>query len=145
MIGIDTSFIIDLCWTESPRHSKAVELFRNIVGKSSEKILIGYDVITEFLHVITDQKRFGNSVSMKDAINIIDELSEMENIQIVYPDEKSLGRMIVWMSCFNLGRKRIHDTSLAACYTNAGAGTFITANPKDFEIFDVFHLIDYSV
>lgn len=144
MIGIDTTFLIDLYWTDSPRHKNAVALFEKI-SASDEKFLLYYNCFNEFIHVITDAKRFENAFSMKDALEIVDLWSNLEEVTIVYPDDMSFGRAKTWISIYNLGRNRLNDTNMAACYAQNGASKIITANPKDFEIFEVFDVVDYKV
>lgn len=41
------------------------------------------------------------------------------------------------------GRNRINDTQMAFCYLTNGVFSIITANPKDFEIFESFEINDY--
>ncbi len=40
-------------------------------------------------------------------------------------------------------RNRINDTQMASCYLTNGVFSIITANPKDFEIFESFEINDY--
>ena len=46
---------------------------------------------------------------------------------------------------YKLGRKRILNTHMAAAYAEAGVSELWTANPKDFEIFETFDLVDYTI
>ena len=48
------------------------------------------------------------------------------------------------MSLHNLGRNRINDTQMAASYVTQGISKIITANPKDFELFECFEVEDYK-
>ncbi len=45
---------------------------------------------------------------------------------------------------FNLGHNRINDTQMAACYLAQGVSKIVTANPKDFEIFECFEVENYK-
>ncbi|HMJ89218.1 MAG TPA: hypothetical protein VK530_05355 [Candidatus Acidoferrum sp.] len=45
------------------------------------------------------------------------------------------------MNRFQLGRKRILDTQLAAILHTAGVHRLFTSNPRDFEVFGVFELL----
>ena len=53
--------------------------------------------------------------------------------------------MLRWMRQFNLGRKRILDTHLAAILHTAGARRLLTSNAKDFTVFNVFEIIAPSI
>ena len=54
---------------------------------------------------------------------------------------ESLRQALRWMRQFNLGRKRILDTQLAAIFHTAGVNRLLTSNPADFEVFGVFKII----
>ncbi len=143
MTGIDTTFLIDLEVMESPRHAAAVELF-NQWRKENNSILVIYStVFNEFLHVITDQKRFTNPVPMEQAIEKCWYWIDHARVKVVYADDDSLRRQLLWMSMHKLGRKRISDTTMAAAYAQAGVSKIITANPADFEILNTFEVVSY--
>lgn len=143
MIGLDSTFLIDLYWKDSPRHLKALDLF-NKISESDEEIQIYYNCFNEFVHVITDSRRFEDAFSMKEAMDIVDLWCNLEKVTVIYPDDMSFGRAKIWISMFNLGKNRLNATNMAACYAQNGASKIITANSKDFEIFEVFKLVDYK-
>ncbi len=147
MISLDTTFLIDLYWTDSPRHNKAVSFYKSLYEKKEfceEEIIIYYNCFNEFIHVITDAKRFSNAFSMDTALEIVDTWCNLERISIVYPFEKSFSMAKAWLSIYKLGRNRLNDTNMAACYAQCGASKIVTANPADFKIFQVLDTIDYS-
>jgi hypothetical protein len=45
-----------------------------------------------------------------------------------------------WMREFELSRKRLQDTMLAACYFRAGVRRIATTNWRDFSCYGVFDL-----
>ena len=92
MICLDSCFLIDLYWTDSPRHEGALDFFETKIKPSKEKILVFYNVFNEFIHVITDSKRFENALSVKQAIEIVDNWCDIENIVVVYPNDDSFVR-----------------------------------------------------
>lgn len=143
MVAIDTTFLIDFYWQESPRHQIVVEMLRNWIS-SNTKIYVYYYCFNEFAHVISNPKRFETPYSIKEALQIADTWREMNNVQILFPNENSFGRTIAWMSLYGLGLNRLNDTSMASCYANEGITELITANGKDFEIFNVFKIVDYN-
>lgn len=142
MVAIDTTFLVDLYWQESPRHNNVVQLMEKWLSENT-KIHIYYYCFNEFVHVISDSRRFENCYSVEEAIAIIDIWREMSNIKILYPEEDSFVRTLSWMSVYKLGRNRLNDTAMASCYANAGISKIVTANPKDFEVFKVFSVVDY--
>ena len=143
MIGIDTCFLIDLYWEDSPRNKNARVLFSKIANNESVKVAVYYNCFNEFLHVITDSKRFENPLSVSEAISVIDYWCDIDRVTVLYPDDTSFKRTLAWMNRYQLGRNRVNETQMASCYLTSGVSTIITANPKDFEIFESFEINDY--
>ena len=143
MIGIDTCFLIDLYWENSPRNKNARELFSKIANNESVKLAVYYNCFNEFLQVITDSKRFENPLSVSEAISVIDYWCDIDRVTVLYPDDTSFKRTLAWMNRYQLGRNRVNDTQMASCYLTSGVSSIITANPKDFEIFESFEINDY--
>lgn len=150
MISLDTTFLIDLYWLDSPRHNAAVKLFEELSDETgiyqdsqNQDILVYYNCFNEFVHVITDTRRFENAMTMTRALEICEQWRDLERITIVFPDETSYGRALTWLSIYNLGRNRLNDTNMISCYVTAGASKIITANPKDFEIIQEIECIKY--
>ena len=68
MIGIDTTFLIQLEIRESESHAAALEVLRDrILGRDREAAL-ARQVLTEFLHIATDPRRFESPLSMDQAV-----------------------------------------------------------------------------
>lgn len=143
MTGIDTTFLIDLEILESPRHKRAVRIFNEWRAEKNSQLVIFSHVFNEFLHVITDERRFVHPVPMEKAIERCWFWIDQERVKVVYSDDDSLKRELLWMSMHSLGRKRINDTAMAAAYAQAGVSKIITANPADFEVLDTFEIITY--
>lgn len=144
MIGIDTTFLIDLEIEDSPRHEGAVKLFEKWRNEKNSVLVIFYQSFLEFQHVITDSKRFVSPLTIQQSIERTWFWIDQERIKVIYPDETSFKRVLLWSNMYKLGRKRIQDTHLAAAFAEAGVTEIWTANPSDFEIFEAFDLINYS-
>ena len=82
MIGLDTSFLIDLYWQDSPRNQNANVLYTKLANDENEKIAIYYNCFNEFLHVITDSKRFENPFSVKEAISVVDSWCDIDRLSV---------------------------------------------------------------
>ena len=143
MVGIDTTFLIDLEILDSPRHNGAVKLFEKWLNEKHSVLVIFNQSFLEFQHIITDGKRFSEPFSMMQAIELSWYWLENERIKVIYPTDSSFKRAQLWMNMHRLGRNRIHDTHLAAAFAEAGVTQIYTANPSDFEIFEAFDLVDY--
>lgn len=143
MIGIDTCFLVDLTMSGSPRHDGALKLF-NEWKNTNKRMCIFYNVFLEFQHIVTDAKRFEHPMTMEQALEQVWFWTEQERVKVLYPDHKSFGRAQLWISQHKLGRKRLTDTHMASCYAENGVDELWTANPKDFEVFQMFDLPFYA-
>ena len=143
MIGIDTTFLIDLEITDSPRHKVALKLFKKWLAEKHSVLAIYNQSFLEFQHVVTDSKRFTSPLTMDQAIERSWFWINQERVKIIYPTENSLKRALLWGSIYKLGRKRIQDTHMAAAFAEAGVSELWTANPADFEVLEVFDLVNY--
>lgn len=139
MTAIDTNFLIDLDNIDSPRHEKVLALF-NQWRAGNDKLYIYSHVFLEYQHVISDAKRFTNPLSMEQARQRVLFWKNQKRIEVIYETSQSFDLAQSWMSKYNLGRKRIAETHMAAAYFCNGITTLLTANPKDFEIFNIFNL-----
>ena len=143
MIGVDTTWLVDLEVPDSPRHAGAVQLFEQWEKKHSS-LVIFYLSFLEFQHLITDNRRFNKPLTMEQALERSWYWIDHDRIKIIYPTETAFKRAQLWMEMYRLGRKRIYDTQLAAAFAEAGVTEIYTANPSDFEIFEAFDLVDYQ-
>lgn len=142
MIGVDTTWLVDLEVPDSPRHEGAVKLFNKWKQKHSS-LVIFYLSFLEFQHLVTDNRRFNKPLTMEQALDRSWYWIDHDRIKVVYPTETAFKRAQLWMAMYRLGRKRIYDTQLAVAFAEEGVAEIYTANPSDFEIFDAFDLIDY--
>ena len=143
MTGVDTTWLIDLEITDSPRHEGALQLFEKWRSQKNSMLAIYYQSFLEFQHVVTDSKRFNSPLTMEQALERCWFWIDQERIKIIYPGETSLKRSQLWMSMYKLGRKRIQDTHMAAVFLESCVTQIFTANPADFEIFEAFDLVNY--
>mgnify|MGYP002621069857 CR=1 FL=1 len=144
MIGVDTTFLIDLEIVDSPRHEGAMRLFNDWLKEKHSTLTIFNQTFLEFQHVITDPRRFNFPLSMEQAVERSWFWAEQERVNVVFPTEDSLRRAFLWTNMYKLGRNRIQDTHLAASFAESGVSELWTANPSDFEIFDTFELVNYA-
>ena len=143
MTGVDTTWLIDLEITDSPRHEGALQLFEKWRSQKNSMLAIYYQSFLEFQHVVTDSKRFNSPLTMEQALERCWFWIDQERIKIIYPGETSLKRSQLWMSMYKLGRKHIQDTHMVAAFLESCVTQIFTANPADFEIFEAFDLVNY--
>jgi predicted nucleic acid-binding protein len=140
MTGLDTTVLVQLADVGHGDHGRA-EAFFQAEAAAGNNLLLTPQVIAEFLHLITDTRRFERAVSMVAALDWVDDFLTNPSVELLMPTDESLLLANQWMRKFQLGRKRVLDTQLAATVYTAGARRLLTSNPDDFKIFGVFDLI----
>jgi len=139
MIGSDTSFLVALSITEHLTHLRAHALLRQ--HRSNELLALTPEVLAEFIHAVTDPRRFENAFSIGSALADARAWWNAEDVQRLLPTPDSVSLCLDWLTRHQLGRKRILDTMLAATLHTAGVRRIFTSNPDDFRIFGVFELL----
>jgi predicted nucleic acid-binding protein len=99
-------------------------------------------IVSEFLHVATDERRFSPPLTMLEALEWIEEFLANPFVQLLEPTQGgSLEQSFRGMRQFNLGRKRILDTQLVAILHTHGVGRLMTSNSADFCIFGALEIV----
>ena len=140
MIGIDTSFLIALVVAEHEYHQHANAMLREAVGRAEDMALTPA-VVAEFLHAVTDPRRFSNPLTMTDALADARFWWSAQQVRRVLTTPRAMELCFEWMTLHQLGRKRILDTMLAATLHAADVRRLFTLNPTDFRVFSVFELL----
>lgn len=141
MVGVDTSFLVALEVQEHPHHRKAWALLQEHVIDASQPFGLAPQVITEFLHVVTDSRRFSRPLSMAEALRQARDWWNANQTHRIYPSDESTELFLKWMNDYQLGRKRLLDTQLAAIYRVADVSHIATLNSADFSVFGVFEFL----
>ena len=78
---------------------------------------------------------------MSEALAWMEEFITSPGVSLLEPTPASMDQTIRWMRQFNLGRKRILDTHLAAILYTSGVRRLLTSNPSDFKVFTVLETV----
>ena len=140
MIGIDTDFLVALEMEIHEQH-KAVHRLLTRHAKRGETFALCPQVLAEFIHVVTDRKRFAQPMEMSVAIRQAEIWSTAVDVKQYLPHENAIELFFHWMNQHRLGRKRILDTMLAATYATEGVTKIATLNEDDFRLFGVFEFV----
>lgn len=135
MIGVDTTFLVQLEIIELPLHPAAHELLKREVLDVGEELVLAPQILAEFLHVVTDAKRFAKPLTMPEALSKARLWWNAKEVRHAFPTAESTDLFLDWISQHNLGRKRLLDTQLASTLWTAGVRQLLTSNPKDFALF----------
>lgn len=139
LIGVDTSVLVVHSLLDHPDHDSADLLVRKCVDGGS-LLAICPLVINEFIHVVTDSRRFERPLDMKMAISLARTWCESKETVLLNPSEQSVQLQLDWLQRYRLGRKRLHDTQIAATYSLAGVEVILSSNWRDFTVFECFEV-----
>jgi predicted nucleic acid-binding protein len=140
MIGLDCNILVQLAFADHAANSKTIAAVQAETQKG-EKLVFPSLVVAEFLHVATDARRFAPPLTMTEALDWIGELLKSPAVSLLEPGQASMDQTLRWMRQFNLGRKRILDTQLAAVLHSSGVRRLLTSNPADFAVFGVLETV----
>lgn len=140
-IGIDTSFLVAVESTVHEHGFAARELLDRF-KLDGEVLALNPDVLSEFIHVMTDGKRLEEPLTVDEAIGQAMTWWSAMKVVRVFPNESSIDLFLDWCQKYHLGRKRLRDTMLAASYFTAGVTRIVTLNAKDFRVFGCFEIIE---
>lgn len=136
--GLDTTFLVQVEVREAPGHAEAREWMGQCLHSAPQPFALAPQVLAEFIHVVTDPRRFSAPLTVDEAVGRAQLWLEAQEVKWVYPDLESTRLALQWQRQHRLGRKRLLDTQLAAIYHVAGIAHVRTLNFADFEVFGVF-------
>jgi len=137
MIGLDATTLIAFEIKEHPIHSQVRKGIREELAMG-ERFALCDQTGWEFLHIVTDARRFDTPLDMEEALVRLNRWSSAAEVVYLPSTLEAREWVLRWMKEFALGRKRILDTALAATFHVHGIRRVATANPADFSCFEIF-------
>ena len=134
MTGLDCNILVQLALADHPANPATVAAVQTET-QGGGRLAVPSLVVTEFLHVVTDPRRFAPPLTMVEALDWIEDFLANPAVSLLEPSSGSMPQTLRWMRQFGLGRKRILDTHLAAVLHTAGVQRLLTSNPGDFSVF----------
>ena len=116
-------------------HARAILSERVAAG---DQLAIAPQVLAEFIHIVTDGRRFSTPLPISDAIRLAEQWWSAREMRQVFPSDGTMRQFLDWLRRHALGRKRLLDMLLAATYSEAGISSLLTTNPGDFAVFGGF-------
>lgn len=144
MIGLDATTLIAFELKEHPLHRKVRNGVRDSVA-SEMRFALADQTLWEFIHVVTDARRFETPLTMEEALARGKRWLHAREVVHLESTRDAAEWAFTWMKDFGLGRKRILDTSLAATFHVHGVRRIATANAADFRLFGVFTFEDWAL
>lgn len=139
--GLDTSFLVQIEVEEQEGHRKAHQLKSRLLGESAT-FALAPQTLCEFIHVVTDPKRFQHPLPAEEAIRRSEIWWNLREVKNISSTGWAVQRLHAWMREHRLGRKRILDTMLAATFDEHHIHHVITSDPTGFKTFKIFHILD---
>lgn len=142
MIALDTTVLVEAEVADSAGHDAALAFLRKHLADSKGRAFaLAPQVLTEFIHVVSDPKRFVRPLSVPEAVKRAEYWWSAREVGRITAGPEATALFLKWMSAHNLGRKRVLDTYLAATYSAAGIRRLASSNGRDFSVFGVFELL----
>ncbi len=133
--AIDTTFLIQLEVRESEGHGNAHRFLQRSLLDGGHQLGLVPQVLEEFIHVCTDPRKFERPLSMTEALDKADFWWRAAEVHQVLPTPDAVALFLEWMRGLRLGRRRIHDTLLAATCVTAGIKEIVTSDRDGFQVF----------
>ena len=135
--GFDTSLLVA---HEVPCHADyaGVRARLSTLRGAGDRFAIASQVVTEFVHIVTDGRRFRAPLTMERALDRARAWWDSPETERIEPDDDAVKWFLEAMSRHGLGRKRLLDTMPAATYRSAGITSLLTLNAPDFAVFNEF-------
>ena len=140
--AVDTNVLIYTHMPSLPSFERVRRYVMTQLGDADVTLIVTPLVLHEFVHVVTDPRRFEPPLTMSDALATARLYLGRSNVTCVGADEAVVIDAFDLLEQFQLGRKRIADTLLVATLARHEVRELITCNPGDFEIFDELTIVD---
>lgn len=140
-VAIDTDFLVRLNIAEHPDRPKALAV-RDQHLEAGDRFGLTPQVLSEFIHIVTDPRRFERPLAMDTALIRADKWWNAAEVAHLLPTSEAVARFLGEMRTGQLGRKRILDTLLASTCLTSGVTHLITGNAADYRIFPGLVLIE---
>jgi predicted nucleic acid-binding protein len=140
--GIDTDFLVAVDVKDHPFHSHADELLTTLL-RDGHDLAVAPQTLAEFIHVVTDARRMPQPLSLTEAVSRAEHWWQAAEVVRVFPDGRGVADFIEWLRTYQLGRKRLLDTMLAATFRSAGIRRIITNNEADYRVFGCFEIVTF--
>ena len=141
IFGLDTSFLVQLEVREQAGHRLAHSLKERLL-ETPVSFALAPQTLCEFIHIVTDPKRFENPLSMEEAVRRSGIWWNLKEVRNIHSTERAIPRFHEWLLLYRLGRKRLLDTMLAACFEDHGVTHVISSDPAGFGVFGTFKVVD---
>lgn len=143
--ALDTNVLVMAHIAAMPHHERVRRYLVEQLALPETTFVVTPLILHEFVHVITDPRRFSPAVAMHEATAIARLYLDHANIDCVGVDRHAMSLATALLDKHGLGRNRIADTLLAATLLQNDVSQIVTCNSSDFAVFNAFTLVDPTV
>ena len=111
--GLDTGYLVAAEVLEHADHVAARDSLARLIA-AGDQFAIAPQVLAEFIHIVTDARRFARPLDMPGARRLAEQWWTAREVVRAFPDDAATWPFLSWLRQFSLGRKRLLDTLLAA-------------------------------
>lgn len=104
MTGLDTTALIQLCDASNSSHAGIIEKAEAEIAVGNP-LLVAPQVIAEFLHVITDGRRFAAPLEMEQAVHWVDVFLANPDVALLFPNSTAIQQAHAWIIQLKLGER----------------------------------------
>jgi predicted nucleic acid-binding protein len=140
--GLDTNVLVYAHIASLPEHGVVRKYVESQLARRDVTLVLTPSVLHEFVHVVTDPRRFEPPVGMSEALALARLYLGRANVECAVTDADAVVVAFDLVDRHRLGRKRLADTLLAATLLRSGVRQLVTCNADDFEIFAGLELVD---
>ena len=141
-LGVDTNVLVYTHLPSQPTHERVRRYLIDRLAAPRVTLAVTPLILHEFVHIITDPRRFAPPVTMSEALATARLYLGRSNVDCLATDEEVMADALDLLERFQLGRKRIADTLLVATLLRHDVRELITCNPRDFAVFEELRVID---
>ena len=135
--GLDTGFLVAAEVSGHPDHLAARQKLRQY-RTAGDRFALAPQVLAEFIHVVTDLKRFSQPLKTDEALTRDELWWNSPEVYQLNPDGPTITIFLGWIRLHFLGRKCILDTMLAATFRAEQISSVLTTTARDFVVLGGF-------
>jgi predicted nucleic acid-binding protein len=95
MHGLDTGFLVAAEVTEHAQHIEARATLARLLG-AGDRISVARQVLAEFIHIVTDPRRFTHPLDMAAARRLAEQWWTASDVVPVFPDDGATRQFLAW-------------------------------------------------
>lgn len=135
IVGLDTNLLVYATMSELAEHAAARDFLESRFRRGSDVAAVAPLLLQEYIHVVTDARRFERPLPMEAAIARARAIGTACESRLLDQPRSVTLRALELLRQHGLGRRRIHDATLVATLEAHDVATLATRDVTDFERF----------